>query len=164
MPSVRYAALHTDLPDSTPSNEITYTTYVPRGDPRREPQNYVALHTGPPVGTQSSNEVDYRGYSRVALESHPIYFPMCEDYPPGGNLITHWSVGDHARGDTPLTVFGSLNNPILITMGVSVTLIPMNVVKRKYHGLLTSPFLHLELKVEPDFKHWLDQLMDGDNF
>jgi len=38
------------------------------------PPIYVALHTGPPVDTQSSNEVDYSGYSRVEVKGNPIEF------------------------------------------------------------------------------------------
>lgn len=95
---------------------------------------YVALHTGDPgeTGNQSTNEVSYSGYARVAVARTTggwtvsgaaptsvspvatIAFPVCSS---GSATATHASVGVAASGLSNILYSGALTPSISITAG-----------------------------------------------
>lgn len=97
---------------------------------------YVALHSGDPgeTGSQSTNEVSYTGYARVAVArtsggwtisgSAPtqvapvatISFPACSG---GSATATHASVGVASSGAGKVLYSGALTPNISITSGVT---------------------------------------------
>ena len=96
---------------------------------------YVALHTADPTasGTQTTNEANYAGYSRVAVSRsssewavasnsvsnvNAIQFPARTD--AGTQNITHVSIGTAASGAGQVLYFGSLTSGTYpVTIGVS---------------------------------------------
>ena len=98
-------------------------------------QFYISLHTSWPIQLhQDSNEVDYRGYKRIAVPRtdegwsvikekatnvRKIDFPQC---PPGKLYeITHLGVGFEKTGRGKLLYKGGLSNRLLIGGPTHVT-------------------------------------------
>lgn len=94
---------------------------------------YVALHSSDPTagGTQSSNEVAYTGYSRIAVArtsggftvstntvvpAATIQFGACTG---GSATATYWSVGVAVSGSTKILYSGSISPSISISNGVT---------------------------------------------
>jgi hypothetical protein len=97
---------------------------------------YVALHTADPTaaGNQSSNEVTYTGYARVAVArtsggwtisgSSPtqvvpaatISFPLGTG---GGGTATNWSVGVAASGASKILYSGPISPTIALGNGIT---------------------------------------------
>lgn len=94
---------------------------------------YVSLHTGDPGedGNQESNEADYTGYERVAVERSSsgwtvtgnkvnpaanIDFPQASG---GENTITHFGVGTAGSGSGILLYKGSVTPNINVSEGVT---------------------------------------------
>lgn len=97
---------------------------------------YVALHTADPTaaGTQSSNEVTYTSYARVAVArtsagwtisgSSPtqvtntalISFPQCTG---GTNTITFFSVGIQSSGATKILYSGAVTPSLAVSNGIT---------------------------------------------
>lgn len=95
---------------------------------------YVALHTADPTdsGTQSSNEISYTGYARVAVArtsggwtvSGSSVTPVANiDFGAmtggTGGTVTHWSVGVAASGATKILYSGTVSPNISVTTGVT---------------------------------------------
>lgn len=93
---------------------------------------YVALHTADPgeAGNQTTNEVAYTGYARVAVARSTsgwtvsgntvnpvaaISFPQCTG---GTATATHWSVGTASSGAGKILYKGTINPNIAISNGV----------------------------------------------
>jgi len=99
---------------------------------------YVSLHTLTPTvaGDQSTNEVDYVGYERVAVvrtssgftitanqsaNTSDIEFPQVEEEPPAPLSVTHFGIGTDATGTGTLLYFTEITDgPIEI----DISLIP----------------------------------------
>ena len=87
---------------------------------------YCALHTGDPTaGTQSTNEVSYTGYARVAVartsggwtvatnnasNTAEVQWPQCTAQPGSTLTATYWSIGTGASGSTQLMYSGLIDN------------------------------------------------------
>lgn len=93
---------------------------------------YVALHTADPTssGTQSSSEVAYTGYARLAVARGSggwtitansvspvsnLSFNTCTGSP--GSAATYASIGVASSGATNIIYSGILSSPITITIG-----------------------------------------------
>jgi hypothetical protein len=103
---------------------------------------YVAMHTASPgvAGTQSTSEITYTGYGRVAVArsagspawtitgSNPasaspnanITFPVSAG--GTGGTITYFSVGSEASGAGEIYYFGTVTPNIVVTSGVQPVL------------------------------------------
>lgn len=94
---------------------------------------YVALHTADPgeAGDQSTNEISYTGYARVAVarssagwtsasgaasNDAAIGFPPCTGGTP---TATHFSVGVASSGATKILRKGALTAPLAISNGIT---------------------------------------------
>lgn len=94
---------------------------------------YVSLHTGDPTdaGNQESNEADYTGYARVAVErtssgwtvangavtnTSAVVFGQCS---AGSNSVTHFGVGTASSGTGYLIYHGALSDPLAISAGIT---------------------------------------------
>ena len=94
---------------------------------------YVALHSADPTatGSQTSNEVSYTSYARVAVArttggwtvgtatvspAATISFPACTG---GYATATYWSVGTASSGAGNLLYAGAISPSISITLGVT---------------------------------------------
>jgi len=94
---------------------------------------YVALHTASPAvgGTQSTNEVAYTGYARVAVarsgagwtvttntftNAAQIQFPICT---AGTATATHFSIGYASTGGNTVVEFGTLNTALAISVNIT---------------------------------------------
>lgn len=94
---------------------------------------YVALHTADPAdaGDQSTSEVSYTGYARVAIARSgaallvsgatisnvaAVQFGECT---AGSAVATHFSVGLESSGATDILYSGSLSNPRTISSGIT---------------------------------------------
>jgi len=103
---------------------------------------YVALHTADPTagGTQSSNEVAYTSYARVAVlrtsggwtvtsnsvsPAATIQFPACTGLTA---TATYWSVGVASSGATKILYSGSISPSISIATGVTPQLTTASAV------------------------------------
>lgn len=94
---------------------------------------YVSLHTADPgeAGDQTSNEISYTGYARVAVlrtsggwtvtansvsPNAPIEFGEMTD---GANVTaTHAAIGTHATGTGKILYSGALTPTIAVALGV----------------------------------------------
>ena len=92
---------------------------------------YVALHTADPTdaGTQTSNEISYTGYSRVAVARGAGWTVTASSVSPAANIdfgqctvgtgtVTHWSVGSLASGAGVLYYSGTVTPNISVQPGV----------------------------------------------
>ena len=96
-------------------------------------QLYVALHTADPTesGVQSSSEISYTGYARVAVarsgagwtvsgnaatNAAAITFPQCAG---GSGTATHFSVGTRMTGAGELLYIGALDASLAISNGIT---------------------------------------------
>lgn len=94
---------------------------------------YIALHTADPgeAGNQSTNEVSYTGYARIAVARSAsgftvsgnqvvnfatIQFGECT---AGSATATHFSIGVGSSGTTAYIVSGSLSAPRSISSGIT---------------------------------------------
>jgi hypothetical protein len=94
---------------------------------------YVALHTADPVatGSQSTNEVAYTSYARVAVArttggftvgtatvspAATVSFPACTGLTA---TATHWSIGTDSSGAGNLLYAGPISPTIAISTGVT---------------------------------------------
>jgi hypothetical protein len=93
---------------------------------------YAALHTASPAdtGDQTTNEVAYSGYARVAIARSSSGFtvvnnavtPMANiDFPTciaGTATATHFSIGRSSTGGTGILYHGSISPTVSISTGV----------------------------------------------
>jgi len=97
---------------------------------------YVALHTADPgeTGTQSTNEVSYTGYARVAVarsgagwtisgtaptqaaNAATVSFGACT---AGSATATHFSIGDTSSGATKILLSGALTASLAVSTGIT---------------------------------------------
>ena len=97
---------------------------------------YVALHTADPTaaGNQTSNEISYTNYARVAVarssgswtssgssptqvsNSAAVNFPTCG---VTGATATHFSIGKSSSGAGEILVSGALNSPLAISNNIT---------------------------------------------
>lgn len=94
---------------------------------------YLALHTASPgeSGVQSSSEVSYGGYGRVALQRNTSGWQVTGDSvspttavefgemisgTPG--VATHISIGTHSTGGGKILYYGALNPTVSFDIGV----------------------------------------------
>lgn len=97
---------------------------------------YVALHSADPgeAGDQSTNEISYTGYARVAVvrsagqwtvsgtaptqvaNTNPVAFGLCT---AGSATATHFSVGYALSGATKLWMSGALTASLAISNGIT---------------------------------------------
>ena len=97
---------------------------------------YVALHTAAPLasGDQTSNEIAYTGYARVAISrasgsftlsggsptdlsnAAAVSFPACTG---GSGTATYFSIGFAASGASEMIVFGALTSSLAISSGIT---------------------------------------------
>lgn len=96
---------------------------------------YVALHTADPgeAGTQSTNEISYTGYARVAVTRGSGAFTVTGNSVSPASVInfgmrtdtgasvtaTHFSIGVAASGATKYLYAGALSPTITITQNVT---------------------------------------------
>lgn len=94
---------------------------------------YVALHTADPdeAGNQSTNEISYTGYSRVAIARSEAGFTVSGNQVQnaatvqfgectvGSGTATHFSVGVGSAGATAIIFSGSLSAPRAISSGIT---------------------------------------------
>lgn len=106
---------------------------------------YVALHSGDPgeTGTQTTNEVAYTSYARVAVARNSggwtvsgtaptqvapaatISFPACTG---GSTTATHASVGVASSGSSKILYSGALTPNIAISSGVTPQLTTSSII------------------------------------
>ncbi len=94
---------------------------------------YVSLHTANPgeAGDQTTNEVSYTGYARVAVArsgsgwtvsgnsvspAANIDFPECTG---GSATATHFAIGEDETGGGNIFYYGALSSNISISTGVT---------------------------------------------
>jgi hypothetical protein len=98
---------------------------------------FVALHTADPTnaGSQSSDEISYTGYARVAVARTTSGWTVSGDSPasvsPAANIVfgamtggtggtvTNWSVGVAASGAGDILYSGTVSPNIVVTTGVT---------------------------------------------
>lgn len=95
---------------------------------------YLSLHTADPgeAGTQSTSEISYTGYARVAVARSGAGFTVTgntvtltanADFPEmtggTGGLVTHWAVGKASSGATVILYKGSVSPTITVSTGVT---------------------------------------------
>lgn len=98
---------------------------------------YVSLHTADPTatGTQSSFEVSYSGYARIAVARTTAGWVVTgASVSPAANIIfgtptgtpsatvTNWAVGSAATGTGQIFYTGPISPSIAITAGIPPTL------------------------------------------
>ena len=94
---------------------------------------YLSLHTSDPgeAGTQSTNEIAYTGYARVAVPRSSAGFTVTgnavtltanADFPEmtggAGGTVTHFGVGTASSGAGVLLYSGTTDPDILISTGI----------------------------------------------
>jgi hypothetical protein len=94
---------------------------------------YIALHTADPdeTGTQSTNEIAYTSYARVAVARSSggwtvsgatvnntalIQFPQCTG---GSGTASHFSIGLASSGAGVILLSGALNSSLAISNGIT---------------------------------------------
>jgi hypothetical protein len=104
---------------------------------------FVSFHTGDPgeAGSEATNETAYTGYARVAVARTAggwtvagnsvspvanVDAPVCTAVP--GADITHWAVGVASVGATKVLYSGTLNAPIVMTVGTIPRLTPASTI------------------------------------
>jgi hypothetical protein len=104
---------------------------------------YVALHTADPTsaGTQSTSEISYTGYARVAVArtsggwtvtgasvspAATVIFPASTG--GTGGTATHWSVGTAASGAGKILYGGTISPTISVASGVTPELTTASTV------------------------------------
>jgi hypothetical protein len=117
-------------------NGTTYATIAQNVSSGALTNLYASLHTADPTssGTQSSNEVAYTSYARVAVArttggftvtgnsvspAASILFPSCTG---GTATATNWAIGVASSGATQLLYTGPISPSITISSGVVPTL------------------------------------------
>ena len=95
---------------------------------------YLSLHTGDPGegGNQSTSEISYTGYSRVAIARSGAGFTVSANTVAlvnnidfgtmtagAGGTATHWGLGTDSAGTGTLLYKGSLSPSISVTNGVT---------------------------------------------
>lgn len=97
---------------------------------------YIALHTADPgeAGDQTTNEIAYTNYTRVAVPKNGTYFVRSGSAPTQisnvlaisfptcgvtGATATHWSIGVAASGASMTMWYGALNAPLVISNGLA---------------------------------------------
>ena len=96
---------------------------------------YVALHTADPsAGNQSTNEVTYTGYARVAVARTSSGFVVTgASVSPAADIVfatgtggsgtaTYWSVGVASSGATNILYSGTISPTITLGSGITPTL------------------------------------------
>jgi hypothetical protein len=107
---------------------------------------FVALHTADPTnsGTQSSNEISYTGYARVAVARTTGGWTISGDSPasvsPAANIVfgamtggtggtvTNWSIGVASSGAGDILYSGTVSPNIVVTTGVTPELTTASAV------------------------------------
>lgn len=94
---------------------------------------YLSLHTGDPgeAGDQTTNEIAYTGYARVAVARSSAGFTVSgnavtltanADFPEmtggAGGTVTHWAVGTSSSGAGKILYKGTTDPDILVSAGV----------------------------------------------
>ena len=94
---------------------------------------YVALHTADPAeaGTQTTNEIAYTGYARVAVarsaggwtvagnlvsNTAQVQYGQCT---AGSGTASHFSIGTDASGAGQVLLKGALNSALAISNGIT---------------------------------------------
>lgn len=98
---------------------------------------YVALHTADPgeTGTQSTSEISYTGYARVAVARSGAGWTVSGTAPTqvanaaavtfgqmtagAGGTATHFSIGDTSSGSTKILLSGALSAGLAISNGIT---------------------------------------------
>jgi hypothetical protein len=95
---------------------------------------YLSLHTADPGegGNQSTNEISYTGYARVAIARSGSGFTVSANTVAtvsntdfgtmtagAGGTATHWGIGTDASGTGTLLYKGALSPTILVSNGVT---------------------------------------------
>jgi hypothetical protein len=95
---------------------------------------YLSLHTADPGegGNQSTNEISYTGYARVAIARSGSGFAVSANTVAtvantdfgtmtagAGGTATHWGIGTDASGTGTLLYKGALSPTILVSNGVT---------------------------------------------
>ena len=97
-------------------------------------QLFVALHTADPgeAGTQSTSEISYTGYARVAINRNSGGFTVTgNSVSPAANIdfgnmtagaggtVTFFSIGVASSGATKILYSGAVSPSIVVTTGVT---------------------------------------------
>jgi hypothetical protein len=94
---------------------------------------YVAIHTADPgeAGNQSTSEISYTGYARVAVarsgagwtvsgdevsNAAQVQFGQCT---AGSGTATYFSIGLESSGATDILLSGALNSSLAISAGIT---------------------------------------------
>ena len=95
---------------------------------------YVSLHTADPdeAGTQSTNEISYTGYARVAVARSGAGWTVTDNSVSpaaaitfgamtagAGGTVTHFGVGAESSGATRLLYSGAVSPNIVVSNGVT---------------------------------------------
>lgn len=95
---------------------------------------YLSIHTADPgeAGNQSTSEVSYTGYTRVAVPrttagfvvtANQVALAATQSFPAvtgaGGQVGTHFGIGTAASGTGKLLYKGALTNPITCNVGTT---------------------------------------------
>jgi hypothetical protein len=104
---------------------------------------HVALHTADPgeAGTQSTSEISYTGYARVAVARSGSGFTRTgNSISPAANIdfgamtggaggtVTHFSIGVASSGSTVVLYKGAVSPTIVVTTGVTPRLTTASTV------------------------------------
>lgn len=104
---------------------------------------WAALHTADPTasGNQTSNEISYPGYARVAVARNTVAFPLTTDetialaaninFPActgGSTTATFLSFGMAQTGGGNILYSGALDDPILCVTGVEPVILDSTTV------------------------------------
>jgi hypothetical protein len=123
-------------------NATTYATIAQNATSSPLTNLYCSLHTADPTsaGTQSSSEVAYTSYARVAVArtsggftvsgnsvspAANISFPSCTG---GTATATNWAIGVASSGATQLLYTGPISPTISISSGVVPTLLTSSTI------------------------------------
>lgn len=109
---------------------------------------YISLHAGSPrwTGKQTTCETTYKGYKRAVVPRDPtswlveqdreglfvynlseIVFPECVAEPRQREVITHFGIGVLKRGDGHLIYIGTVDNPYVVTHGLTFSFQPKDI-------------------------------------
>jgi hypothetical protein len=94
---------------------------------------YIGLHTADPgeAGSQSTNEISYTGYARVAVARSTAGWTVTADTvandaavtfgacAAGSGTATHFSIGSDSSGTGNLFMSGALTAPLAISTGIT---------------------------------------------
>lgn len=95
---------------------------------------YLSLHTADPgeAGTQSTSEISYTGYARVAVVRSAVGFTVTgntvtlaanQDFGEmtagAGGTVTHFAVGKEVSGATVVLYKGAVTPNIVVAVGVT---------------------------------------------